>query len=251
MTYDHLPKSTFPSLVDSSSQYSIAITSVVCVINLFYFSGTALVISYLDFEALLQILLLSGTAILISYPYFEAPLQIILLSVEKLDCCTSATVQIVKILKIEGETISELDGSLTARVYYDQNVALEEDRATPSTAVKVEHVALEVGSRTPSASVRVQSLFLSQCNHSDTEHGETANKEQVKEDNALKLDLKEDVHLVESERHSVIVEWSSIGAIQFIHFRDWSQQVAKPNYEDDAVLVADEVAILIHSIIHD
>ncbi|KAJ4952552.1 hypothetical protein NE237_029384 [Protea cynaroides] len=150
----------------------------------------------------------SSSAILISYPYFEAPLQIVLLS----DYYISATVHIIKVLKFikvlktQGETVSELDGSLTASVYYDQNVALEKDRVTPSTAIKVEHVALEVGSTTPSASVRVQSLVLSQCNHSDTEHGETAGyKEQVKEDNALKLDLKEGVHLVESERHSVTV----------------------------------------------
>ncbi|KAJ4965973.1 hypothetical protein NE237_017822 [Protea cynaroides] len=139
MTYDHLPKSAFPSLVDTSSQYSIAITPVIFVINLFYFSGsgTTLVISYPDFEAPLQILLLlgSGTAIVISYLYFEAPLQIILLSV----------------LKTEGETISEHDGSLTARV-------------------------------------------------------SGGYKEQVKEDNALKLDLEEGVHLVESERHSITVE---------------------------------------------
>ncbi|KAJ4959602.1 hypothetical protein NE237_026713 [Protea cynaroides] len=165
---------------------------------------------------------------------------------EKLDCCTSATVQNVKVLKTEGETKSELGGSSIARVYYDQNVALEEDRATPSTAVKVEHVALEEGSTTPSATVRVQSLSLSQCNLCDTEHGETANKEQVKEDNALKSDLEEGVHLVESEKHSVTVEVASSlirfikgkgGATQKQFEEEMGVKIILPSFKEDSIVI--------------
>ncbi|XP_043705095.1 uncharacterized protein LOC122654897 [Telopea speciosissima] len=135
--------------------------------------------------------------------------------VQKLDCCSSTPVPNVKVLKTEGETIHELVESLTSKLCYDQDVAPEEDTATPSTTVKVELVALEEDNTTPSANVRVESLYPSLFNPHDTEPGETTNKEQVKEDRALKSDLEESINLVESERHSVTVEVSSLSCAEF------------------------------------
>ncbi|XP_042480722.1 uncharacterized protein LOC122061508, partial [Macadamia integrifolia] len=160
--------------------------------------------------------------------------------VQKLDCCSSAPVSSVKVLKTERETISELDESSTSRLYSAQDVALEEDRATPSTTVKVEHVALEEDSKMPSVTGRVESLYPSQFNPNDTEPGETINKEQVKEDRALKSDLEE------NERHLVTIEVAS-SLLRFIKGKGGATQkqiegemgvkIILPSFKKDSIVI--------------